>query len=115
MTPNPYSRVRRTFWLMLLIPVLILTGSLMGAMIPNGVQRAVDPPVHKVHLIAGPIHYDFLLPLTPETRAAFAVAGAIDEKKALATTVQERLWAIGASGHLGQFFVPVPIGPMSKV
>ena len=25
----------------------------------------------------------------------------------LATTVQERLWAIGASGELGQFFVPV--------
>ena len=30
-----------------------------------------------------------------------------EEKKASAEKVQERLWAVGASGHLGQFFVPV--------
>ena len=40
-------------------------------------------------------------------RAAFAVAATPEEKKALAAKVQERLWAIGASGELGQFFVPV--------
>jgi peptide/nickel transport system substrate-binding protein len=40
-------------------------------------------------------------------RAAFAMAGTLEEKQALARTVQERLWAIGASGELGQFFVPV--------
>ena len=42
-----------------------------------------------------------------EARAAFAQAGSLEEKKELAKTVQERLWAIGASGELGQFFVPV--------
>ena len=42
-----------------------------------------------------------------EARAAFATATTPEERKALAETVQERLWAIGASGELGQFFVPV--------
>ena len=40
-------------------------------------------------------------------RAAFAVAGSLEEKQKLAADVQERLWSIGASGQLGQFFVPV--------
>ncbi|WP_299674269.1 ABC transporter substrate-binding protein [uncultured Roseobacter sp.] len=42
-----------------------------------------------------------------EARAAFAVAGSEEEKKAVAQTVQDRLWSIGASGQLGQFFNPV--------
>ena len=42
-----------------------------------------------------------------EVRAAFAKAGSVEEKQALAAQVQDRLWSIGASGHLGQFFVPV--------
>ncbi|MCY3879297.1 MAG: ABC transporter substrate-binding protein [Rhodobacteraceae bacterium] len=40
-------------------------------------------------------------------RKAFAVALTGEEKKAQATKAQERLWTIGASGQLGQFFVPV--------
>lgn len=42
-----------------------------------------------------------------EARAAFAVATSPEEKQALGQKVQERLWAIGASGELGQFFTPV--------
>jgi peptide/nickel transport system substrate-binding protein len=42
-----------------------------------------------------------------EARAAFALAGSLEEKQEIAKKVQERLWAIGASGELGQFFVPV--------
>ena len=42
-----------------------------------------------------------------EARTAFAVATTLEEKQELAAKVQERLWAIGASGELGQFFVPV--------
>jgi peptide/nickel transport system substrate-binding protein len=42
-----------------------------------------------------------------KARAAFAQATTPEERKAQAEKVQERLWAIGASGHLGQFFVPV--------
>ncbi len=40
-------------------------------------------------------------------RAAFPYARGAEEKKAIAVKVQERLWAIGASGELGQFFSPV--------
>lgn len=40
-------------------------------------------------------------------RKAFAQASTGEARQEAAETVQERLWAIGASGHLGQFFVPV--------
>ncbi|MEO1308276.1 MAG: ABC transporter substrate-binding protein, partial [Pseudomonadota bacterium] len=42
-----------------------------------------------------------------EARTAFAVAQTAEEKAEYAAKVQERLWAIGASGEVGQFFVPV--------
>ncbi|MEM8577886.1 MAG: ABC transporter substrate-binding protein [Pseudomonadota bacterium] len=42
-----------------------------------------------------------------EARTAFAKAATLEEKQALGAQVQERLFAIGASGHLGQFFTPV--------
>ena len=42
-----------------------------------------------------------------EARAAFATATDEAERKRLAEEVQARLWEIGASGELGQFFVPV--------
>jgi peptide/nickel transport system substrate-binding protein len=42
-----------------------------------------------------------------EARSGFATAATAEEKLALATDAQERLWDIGASGQLGQFFVPV--------
>ena len=46
-------------------------------------------------------------PALEEARAAFATASSLEEKKTIAAKVQERLWAIGASGQLGQFFTPV--------
>lgn len=42
-----------------------------------------------------------------EARSAFAVATTQEARMKHAKRAQERLWAIGASGHLGQFFVPV--------
>lgn len=42
-----------------------------------------------------------------EARKAFAVAGSAEEKQEIGAKVQERLWAIGASAQLGQFFTPV--------
>jgi peptide/nickel transport system substrate-binding protein len=40
-------------------------------------------------------------------RSAFAQATSPDQKRRLAVRVQERLWAVGAFGVLGQFFEPV--------
>lgn len=42
-----------------------------------------------------------------EARSAYAKATTAEDKLEFATVVQERLWDIGASGHLGQFFTPV--------
>ena len=42
-----------------------------------------------------------------QLRHDYARAQTPEERKEIATKVQERLWAIGASGHLGQFFNPV--------
>jgi peptide/nickel transport system substrate-binding protein len=40
-------------------------------------------------------------------RSAFARADSLEARKEIATKVQQRLFAIGASGHLGQYFQPV--------
>lgn len=42
-----------------------------------------------------------------EARAQFPKALADEDKLALAMQVQDRLWSIGASGELGQFFLPI--------
>lgn len=42
-----------------------------------------------------------------KARAAFARAQTLEERRAWARKAQERLLAIAASGHIGQFFVPV--------
>lgn len=46
-------------------------------------------------------------PALEEARTAFASATSLEDKQAIGKTVQERLWTIGASGQLGQFFTPV--------
>lgn len=53
--------------------ILYLLASLIGAVIPSGPSERVDAPRDiSIRLVPGPIHYDFLLPLTPETRTVFA-------------------------------------------
>ncbi len=57
---------------------LYLLAALAGAMLP-GAHARHDPgegPQVAVGLIAGPIHYDLLLPLTPELRARLGFAAA---------------------------------------
>ena len=46
--------------------------ALAGAVVPMGGGNRDQAPEVEVLLISGPIHYDFLLPLTEETRADFA-------------------------------------------
>ena len=58
------------------IPVLYLGLAVLGALVPGRVAELPDDrgmPV-EIGLIAGSIHYDFLLPATPETRAALGFA-----------------------------------------
>ena len=54
---------------------LYAAGGLAGAVIPSRTAAlSAEPPSVEVLLIAGPIHYDFLLPATAETRAALGSA-----------------------------------------
>ena len=60
-----------------LLPVMWFLAGLAGAAIPAAGGSAASDAV-EVRLIAGPLHYDFLLPATPHARAAFdfaAIAG----------------------------------------
>ncbi|TNF60543.1 MAG: TIGR02117 family protein [Rhodobacteraceae bacterium] len=52
-------------------PVFYLLASVIGALIPSGGSVRAGGPV-TIHLVTGPIHYDFLLPLDAQTRARFA-------------------------------------------
>ncbi|MBY6154033.1 TIGR02117 family protein [Vannielia litorea] len=60
----------------LLAVLLYLAAAALGGLIPGRVAEVAPgegTPV-EIGLIAGPIHYDFILPATPETRAALAFA-----------------------------------------
>ncbi len=57
--------------------LLYLSAALIGALIPGqtaplATQVPEDAPDVTLHLLAGPIHYDFLLPLNAATRASMA-------------------------------------------
>ncbi len=72
------TRVRWLWRALLAGPVFVsiyLLAAVVGALWPNGHAGGGDGPV-TVWLVAGPIHYDFLLPNDAETRAAFDFAAA---------------------------------------
>lgn len=67
-----------TLGLPVLAVMLYLLAALAGGLLPGPVARidgAGGPPV-RIGLIAGPLHYDALLPLTPDLRARLAFAAA---------------------------------------
>ncbi|TLP69406.1 TIGR02117 family protein [Parasedimentitalea maritima] len=53
---------------------LYLSAALIGAIVPGSLISAAqqDGPDTEILLVAGPIHYDFLLPLNASTRARFS-------------------------------------------
>lgn len=55
-------------------PVFYLLAGFLGAVLPGAVADVGGAPTERIALARGPIHYDILLPLTPETRAAFGFA-----------------------------------------
>jgi uncharacterized protein (TIGR02117 family) len=71
--------VRRRVWLAIaVVPALIVTyllAAVLGAILPGQVAHQPDEAATaQIVLIAGPIHYDILLPADAATRAAFAFA-----------------------------------------
>lgn len=72
--------IRRGLALLVGVPVaLVLLWFLAGlveALLPGRVAQRDGPPVVEIGLVATPIHYDLLLPLTPDLRRRFAFAEA---------------------------------------
>ncbi len=59
---------------LLALPVLYLLLAVAGAIIPGGAANLQGAGTTRVLLASGPIHYDFLIPVTPEVRRRFGFA-----------------------------------------
>ncbi len=69
---------------------LYLAAAVAGALIP-GPRAAIDgAPEIEIALAEGPIHYDFLLPLTPEVRSRFGFA----EQAGVAVADPDARWLV---------------------
>lgn len=69
----------------------------LGAVIPGAVSGVAGAPTEVIGLARGPIHYDILLPLTPETREAFGFAKA----QGLPMDLPEAKWLVLGWGAAG--------------
>ena len=67
----PSSLALRLATLILALPLLYLAAGLVGALLPGAHDPVQGAPTERIGLLRGPIHYDFLLPLTPELRKIF--------------------------------------------
>lgn len=66
--------LRRTGWTIVALIAAYLCAAAIGGLISGQAHEEganIDRP-HKIHLVSGPIHVDFLLPLDATTRAHFA-------------------------------------------
>ena len=63
---------RRAFIALAAVIPLYLLAALAGALIPGSHTKTAPGGSITIYLLRGPIHYDFLLPLTPEVRQSFA-------------------------------------------
>lgn len=68
--------MRRLVLALIAAPVIYVLAGFLGAIIPGTVAGVAGAPTELIALARGPIHYDILLPLTPETRDAFGFAKA---------------------------------------
>lgn len=71
---EPSRWALRLATLILALPLVHLGAGLIGALLPGAHDPAQGAPTERIGLLRGPIHYDFLLPLTPSLRRTFAFA-----------------------------------------
>lgn len=69
-------RLLRTITAILCLPLLYFAAGFVGAVIPGKHADLPSGTEVLIGLARGPIHYDFLLPMTPEVRAQFGFAEA---------------------------------------
>lgn len=65
--------LRRAFLFVLFLPLFYITTAFIGGVVTAPASKTITlpPKLIQIGLISGPIHYDFLLPLTDDTRSAF--------------------------------------------
>jgi uncharacterized protein (TIGR02117 family) len=71
--------LRRLIWaaaFVISLPVVFYLAALLGAVLPGQHSDLAQGSDQSIGLVRGPIHYDLLLPMTPETRAQFGFAEA---------------------------------------
>lgn len=71
---GPSSLALRLATLILALPLIYLAAGLIGALLPGAHDPVPGAPTERIGLLRGPIHYDFLLPLTPALRQTFGFA-----------------------------------------
>ncbi|MFM2365859.1 MAG: hypothetical protein RIR95_466 [Pseudomonadota bacterium] len=64
----------RGFAALIGLPALFVIAGFVGALIPGAHADLVQGSDQRIGLIRGPIHFDFLLPLTPQVQDAFGFA-----------------------------------------
>lgn len=79
------------------LPILYFLASLLGAVIPGANPQIDGGATTRIGLLRGPIHYDLVLPLTPDLRTSFAFAAA-DGVPVLDTRAQYLVVGWGAKG-----------------
>ena len=89
--------MRRLVLALIAAPVFYVLAGFVGAMIPGPVADVRGAATEVVGLARGPIHYDILLPLTPETRDAFGFAKA----QGLPVDLPQAEWLVVGWGAAG--------------
>ncbi|MGB0959381.1 MAG: DUF2459 domain-containing protein, partial [Halocynthiibacter sp.] len=67
--------INRVLALLLCFALFIASALFLGVMVPGAVAPVRDAPKpHEIQLLAGPIHYDFMLPINEITKTQFSFA-----------------------------------------
>jgi hypothetical protein len=66
--------VLRALTALISLPLFYFVASFLGAVIPGHHPQIDGGAASRIGLLRGPIHYDLVLPLTPDLRARFAFA-----------------------------------------
>ena len=63
--------LRRCVFGLLVLCFGYMAAAFVGALVPGQISADDSPKTETIILVSGPIHYDILIPLTPDTRTAF--------------------------------------------
>ncbi len=89
--------MKRVVLALIAAPVFYILAGFVGAVVPGPVADVRGAATEVIGLARGPIHYDILLPLTPETRAAFGFAKA----QGLPVDLPQAEWLVVGWGSAG--------------